>query len=186
MIMTSAPAPVAATRPIVAATVTKRTGLIGMRPGSDHMVTLARGTPDERGVVVRARPSEEGAVVDAAYVCLHPTCSGKSWPGLRELHEGHPAPSQMARDEAIHVYGLWSDVPVDPKAIAPLKATAVKAEKRAVDAQEAADKDGGLNDVAEARAKKARKLADDAARALADASAPVGLIAPPELTVASL
>lgn len=179
--MMHAPAPVADIRAIVPPTAKRRTGLLPMRVGSTHIITIAHGTPQEASLYAVARGSADAEVCATHLVCLHPDCRGKKWPTLTLMHEGHPGSDAMTRADAAHVYGLWSDDPVDATKIEPLKVAKEKAEKRAAAAKDAAEKDGGLNDVAEARATKAEEIRAKAVAAYAAASAPIGLIAPPEL-----
>lgn len=61
----------------------------------------------------------EEAFTDAAHpptwVCLNDRCKGQRWADAHALIADHPA-EEMKRRAEPHVYGLWSDVPIDPSA----------------------------------------------------------------------
>jgi len=95
--------------------VTKRTGMLRMLAGSDHMLTLRPKDGPAVRAQVKARDRREVLNAKVVFVCLHHACEGKSWPDERAMRMDHPAPHEMDRVQQAHVYGLWSNDLVDPK-----------------------------------------------------------------------
>lgn len=165
---------------VVAPAAKKRTGLIPMAVASQHNIPIYVG--GERTIVACiARDREEVPRVKVRFICLHERCEGKDWPTLDAMRDAHPQPSQMAKREEIHVYGMWSD---DPQAEGPQKAAeaAAKEAEEAVTAAKAAVKAAkgvGERDMARDDLAQANTALLDARRELARVSGCVGLIAPP-------
>lgn len=93
---------------------TKRVGLLRMPAGSDHMITVVT-SEGPRGVYCRALPRDAVPKAKTVFICLNPACTGRSWPTYAAMTAAHPEPSVMAKRVEAHVYGLWSEDPVDPK-----------------------------------------------------------------------
>ena len=93
----------------------KRAGLIRMLSGSDHVITIAQKDAAPVGIVCRARARLEHPKAKTVHICLNPGCAGKSWASFALMAAGHPEAHLMQKSGAIHVYGLWSEDPVDPK-----------------------------------------------------------------------
>lgn len=103
-------------RPTVAGpAVSRRTGLLRIAAGSDHMITIC--PPDGAAIrmQVKARPRSEVPSAKAVHVCFHARCAGKSWPTWAAMAKDHPEPSKMAQSQETHLVGLWSEDPVGTK-----------------------------------------------------------------------
>jgi hypothetical protein len=97
--------------------ITRKTGLVRMQAGASFQLMIRPHGPDQPAVPVyaTARAKADAGKVKAVHVCLHPACSGKSWPGFSAMATQHPERNVMAKTGEVHVYGLWSEDPVDPK-----------------------------------------------------------------------
>jgi hypothetical protein len=107
-----------AVRPYAAAPVNalqKRAGLIRMLSGSDHLIPIQPKDGAPTQIVCKARARLEHPKAKTVHICLNSGCSGKSWPSFALMAAGHPDAHLMAKSGAIHVYGLWSEDPVDAK-----------------------------------------------------------------------
>lgn len=107
----------------------QRTHQYGLRPmliGSEHCC----GRPDGAEAFLSAHDRAKFAKAAAAapFVCMHPTCAGKTWPNIDEMIAAHPSYEVMEKHQEKHTYGQFSKEPADPVALA-------KAEK-------SGDKDG--------------------------------------------
>lgn len=49
------------------------------------------------------------------WICTHERCKGQRWADPQSMIADHD-PKELARKAEAHVYGLWSDVPIDPEA----------------------------------------------------------------------
>jgi hypothetical protein len=47
------------------------------------------------------------------WICMHDKCKGQKWGDVRELQNDH---GDADRKQEAHVYGLWSEAPIDPSA----------------------------------------------------------------------
>ena len=95
--------------------ISKRTGLIRMLSGSDHIITIEQKDAAPMGISCKARVRLDHAKAKAKHICLHAGCMGKAWDTFALMAAAHPTPDVMAKHGAIHVYGLWSEDPVDAK-----------------------------------------------------------------------
>ena len=95
--------------------ISKRVGLIRMLSGSDHVITIEQKDAAPVGIVCKARARLDVPKAKAVHICLNPGCAGKSWATFALMAAAHPTPDVMAKQGAIHVYGLWSEDPVDAK-----------------------------------------------------------------------
>lgn len=178
----SVPAPVADRRAAVAPTAAKRrTGLLPMEPGSQHKITITiDGVPTT--AIVTARAHEDVRRAKTRHICLNDRCVDKSWDSLDAMTASHPQRVAMAKNDEVHVYGLWSD---DPQAEGPRKV----AEAALKEAQETYDAACALLKGAKTVGDKAFAVEEkassnlaliEARKALAAVSGCVGLIAPPD------
>ena len=106
-------------RPLVAApasAVTKRAGLIRMAADSGHQLLISVGKDQPLiPAYCFARDKRDAAGAKTVHVCMNPGCRGKSWPDFAAMASAHPERGVMTAQAAAHVYGLWSQDPVDPK-----------------------------------------------------------------------
>lgn len=155
--------------------VRKKTGLLAMAPGSKHQIVVTVKGQPTRPLYTTAQHADAvlHALYDAEhpalYVCLHHACAGKAWKDERELRLAHPAPSDMAKSQAVHVWGLWSPKPADAEVAYEAKLAIEEAQKKVA----------GLKN-ADKEALAAAKAEVEAAQAAYKSLQVVGLIAPPE------
>lgn len=173
------PATVDQTKPHVTGTVQRRTGLIPMAVGSQHVLTLTIDGETKSAAVV-ARNPEDCPRATRRYLCLHERCAGKSWADEETMRAAHPKLSEMMKRNEVHVFGTWSD---DPQAEGPRKIAeqalkeAVEEHDRATAAVKAA-KTIGERDLAKDDKATAQGALLVAQKALAAVSGCIGLIAP--------
>lgn len=176
--ITNAPARVDDNRPTTVGPAPKRrTGLVPMRAGSQHNITIGGGT-----VIATARAHEDVRKAKVRYICLHDKCAGKSWANADEMIEAHPQRAEMAKRDEVHVYGMWSD---DAQAEGPRKLAETerdKAAKMIAKLDKMAEDAKTIGELTAAREQKA--LEESRLRAaeteVARHSGVVGLIAPPD------
>lgn len=154
----------------------RKTGLIRIVPGSKHQVVVkpSSGAPT-MSIYTTARDAEsilsQDALNDAAHppvvVCLHPVCAGKAWSTERAMQLDHGSAADMAKMQQAHPWGLWSQRPADPAALAEAQKGLAEAKKKL---------DAAKGEAARAEAAAEVQTAETAVR---NASAVVGLIAPP-------
>lgn len=181
MNITNMPAPVPTGRPAVAPSVKRRVGLIPMGVGTQHNVPIIIDG-ETRDVACQARPHEDHPRAKVRLFCLHPNCRGKSWGSRDEMVAAHPQASAMAKREEIHVYGMWSDDPQDPRNRQAAEEALRVAEEAQREAREKikAAKNVGERDLARDDLAQANTAHMQAKMALDAASGCIGLIAPPD------
>jgi hypothetical protein len=151
----------------------KRTGLMRMTIGSQHMIQMP-GWPRAMGVVARDWHDCSGAKVE--YLCLNERCAGKRWPTHEAMRVSHGESAEMAKRGEAHVYGMWSDDTLDAEGLAEARAAAKKAAEELKEVKKLP-----ITTLADREAVK--EIAEAAAKAQAAAEAAnvcIGLIAPPE------
>lgn len=104
-------------RPTVAApAVMKRSGLVRMVADSSHLLMIRPSKDAEPvGVYCQARDKRDAGKAKTVHICMHPSCSGKNWATFTLMAQAHPERVTMTARAEVHVYGLWSEDPVDPK-----------------------------------------------------------------------
>lgn len=148
-----------------------RRGLIPMRVGASFIVTV-QGPAGPQQISCVARDPEDVPGVKTEVMCLHEKCEGKRWPTVTAMQQGHPlSKADMEHRQESHVYGLWSDQPMDPEALVPLQRDVDAAKKKlaGIDPDEKPDLHKRVSD----------RLAKTEGE-LAAAKAVIGLIAPPD------
>ena len=107
--------PAAAKQPPRIAENRRKFGLVRIRESTQHAVTIRE--PGKPGVVIHCHARRRDTVPDGAkvvYVCFNHACQGQAWPDERAFKLAHPAQSDMDRQQITHLWGLWSNDPIDP------------------------------------------------------------------------
>ncbi len=117
---------------VVAPAPSKKTGLLRMTIGSDHLVTIRPKDAPPQTVSIRVRDRRLHPRARVHFICLNPVCRAVAWKTEAELISAHPDPLTMAKQNEIHVYGMWSDDLADPAQAAEYEKAveAAKADKK--------------------------------------------------------
>lgn len=164
------PAPISTQQKIVQQK--RKTGLLRMIVGSTHMLPIEGGAQQCTAMSHLDVP----ASAKTFFFCQHEACKGREWPSFEAMRAAHPSSETMAKNDQVHVYGMWSGDIADPKALAEAKAAHEKAKKEMDEVSKMK-----IQTLADREQVKEYKKALDAAEAEVEkANACIGLIAPPD------
>lgn len=89
---------------------TKRSGLMPMRPGSQHVMPIGDAPQNVTARDRRAFPYATGK-----FFCTHRECMGRFHDSIDALQKAHEPQAVLEQREAVHLFGFWSNDPCNTK-----------------------------------------------------------------------
>lgn len=91
-------------------------GLLRMVPGSKHQITIKPEGGEPITMHVTAKDRRAFPKATGVLVCLHERCRGKTFRDDAAILAAHDHLAARQHENEAHVYGMWSDDPINAPA----------------------------------------------------------------------
>lgn len=89
---------------------TKRCGLMAMRPGSSHVMSIG-----DKPQVITARDRRAFPFASGKFFCTHALCANKFHDTIEQLQRAHEPQAVLEKRGEVHLFGFYSNDPCNTK-----------------------------------------------------------------------